>query len=100
MKYYQNEEFNNLLNIYNKTNNINNKNNFIESLKFLSNKHFNLLFGNYKDLIKSQDYILFFNSISQIYNKQDYIIDYYFNNYIKISSLSQVQLVSQVLEFS
>ena len=90
MKYYQNEEFDNTLKNLNDYN-INKVINIIESFNFLSDKNFKYIFDNYKKLIKSQDYGLFFTVISKINSKQKFIIDYWINNRDEISLLHEIQ---------
>ncbi len=76
MKYYQNDEFNNIMTIYKNCSNVQIAENIIVSFSHLNEQNFNYVFNNYTELIKSQNYLLFFNSISKILSKQEFIIDW------------------------
>ena len=91
IKYFQNEQINQILDLLKKTSNPNISSNIIESFSMLNNKNFDLIFNDYKNLIKSQDYSLFFWSISRITSKQEFVIDYWINNYAEISNIPEIQ---------
>lgn len=55
-------------------------NHVIESLEYIDSEHFDYIFTNYKNIIKKQDYLLFFKSLSKNKNYQQIIIDYYIDN--------------------
>lgn len=76
IKYYQDTEFDNVIYILKNTFNTQIINNIISSFAFLNNENFNYVFSNYTQLIKSQDYLLFFSSISRIRSKQEYVVNY------------------------
>jgi tricorn protease interacting factor F2/3 len=91
MKYLQNEKINEILDFLKKTSNPNIVSNIIESFSMLDDNNFDLVFSNYKNLIKSQDFDLFFFSIGKITSKQEFIIDYWFNNRAVISNIPEIQ---------
>ena len=91
IKYFQNEQINNVLDLLKKTSNPNISSNIIESFSMLNNNNFDLVFSDYKNLIKSQDYDLFFRSISRINSKQEHIIDYWIRCYVEISNIPEIQ---------
>lgn len=91
MKYYQDIEFDNLLNILNNCSNVNIIDILISSFLYLNDKNFDYIFNNYSQLIKSQDHPLFFSSISKIVSKQELVIDYWISNRDKISSIDEIQ---------
>ena len=90
MKYYQDTEFNKLLNILRTCDNSEIINRIIESFSYLNDKNFNIIFNNYSQLIKSQDYSLFFQSISKIVSKQEFLINYWFTNRNIISTIDEI----------
>ena len=90
MKYYQDTEFNYLLNILKTCSNTQIIDNIIGSFLYLNDNNFNIVFNNYSQLIKSQDYHLFFSSISKIVSKQEFIIDYWIYYRYKISSIDEI----------
>lgn len=92
MKYYQDIEFDNLINILNSTYNTQIINNIIESFAFLNDKNFNIIFNNFKQIIKIQDYGLFFSSISKIISKQEFIIEYWISSRNNISTINEILL--------
>ena len=91
MKYFQNEEITNILNILSKCDNVVIIDNIIISFRYLNEENFNNVFNNYSKLIKSQDYSLFFSSISKIVLKQEFIIDYWIKNNNKISTIDEIK---------
>lgn len=90
MKYYQSTEFDNLILILKTSFNTQIITNIIESFEFLNDVNFDIIFENYKQLIKSQDYGLFFSSISKIKSKQLFIINYWINSRDQISSIDEI----------
>lgn len=90
VKYYQLTEFDNLISILKTTFNRQIISNIIESFEFVNDKNFTILFNNYKQLIKSQDFSLFFSSISKIKSKQEFIIDYWIKSRNEISTIDEI----------
>lgn len=90
MKYYQDMEFENLLNIFKSCSNVNIIDIMISSFSYLNDKNFKYIFNNYSTLIKSQDLPLFFSSISKIVSKQEFVVDYWILNRDKISSIEEI----------
>lgn len=90
MKYFQSTEFDNIITILKTTFNRQIISNIIESLQFIDDKNFITVFGSYKQLIKSQDYSLFFSSISKIKSKQEFIIDYWIKSRDEISTINEI----------
>jgi tricorn protease interacting factor F2/3 len=90
MKYYQDTEFNNLLNLLKTCSNIQIIDNIISSFMYLNDNNFNFIFKNYTQIIKSQDYSLLFSSMSKILHKQEYIINYWINNRNDISTIDEI----------
>jgi hypothetical protein len=91
LKYYQNKEIHNLLNLYKNYENIQIRNSIIESFEFLNNTNFDKIFLNFKNIIKSQDYKLFFSSISKNVSNQTYIVDYWIKNSKTISKSDEIR---------
>jgi len=91
MKYFQNEEIKNILNILTECDNVVIIDNIIASFRYLNEENFNNVFNNYSKLIKSQDYSLFFSSISKIVFKQEFIIDYWIKNNDQISTIDEIK---------
>lgn len=85
VKYYQNEELYYLIQILQNCSNVQIITNLIESFQYLNEQSFDKIFYNYKNLIKSQNYLLFFFSIGKIQNKQEFLIDYWVKNQKEIS---------------
>jgi tricorn protease interacting factor F2/3 len=90
MKYFQSTEFDNIIRILKTTFNTQIITNIIGSFEFLNIKNFDIIFKNYKQLIKSQNYNLFFSSISKIKSKQEFIIDYLIHSRDEISSITEI----------
>ena len=90
IKYYQLTEFDNLISILKTTFNRQIISNIIESFEFVNDKNFYILFNNYKQWIKSQDYSLFFSSISKIKSKQELIIDYWIKSRNEITTIDEI----------
>lgn len=90
MKYFQSTEFDNLISILKTTFNRQIISNIIGSFQFIDDKNFITIFGSYKQLIKSQDYSLFFSSISKIKSKQEFIIDYWIKSRNEISTINEI----------
>ena len=91
IKYYQNQEINNILNIIKNCNNSWIVHNAIESLSMLDDNNFTYVFDRYKEFIKSQEYVLFFSSIIKIVSKQDFIINYWITSHTQISNIKKIQ---------
>ena len=91
MKYNQDEQIDNILSIIKNSKKITHINNAIESLHYLSDKNFDKVFQNYKSLLKSQDYIMFFSTISKITSKQTTIINYWIDSHHTILSDDEIQ---------
>lgn len=91
MKYYQDTQIKNILNILANTSNPSIYSSIIESFSMLSDNNFNVIFSNYKNLIKTQHYRIFFWSISKITSKQNFIIEYWMNCRNEISEIIDIQ---------
>jgi aminopeptidase N len=65
--------------------------NIIESFSYLNSDNFDYIFSNYKNIIRSQDYRIFFNSISKIKEKQEFIIDYWIEFNEQISQIEETR---------
>lgn len=63
----------------------------IKCLSMLNKKNFTIIFKKYKNIIKSQDYQIFFGSISKITCVQSFIINYWICNHTEISPNSSTQ---------
>lgn len=63
----------------------------IESFCYLNSENFQKIFSNYKNIIKTQDYDLFFCSISKIKEKQELIIDYWIEFKEQISEIDEIK---------
>ncbi len=90
MKYYQDSEILNIIDILTNCNNTLIIDTIIGCLSFLNEKNFNIIFNKYPQLIKSQDYSLFFLSLSKIVSKQEFLIDYWIRNKNKISTIDEI----------
>jgi len=90
IKYYQDSEIDNILNILTTCNNALIIDTIIGCFSLLNDKNFDIIFKKYHNLIKSQDYSLFFNSISKVISKQEFIIDYWICYNSKISTINEI----------
>jgi hypothetical protein len=91
IKYHQDEQLDNLLGILSETTDPNIISNIIESFSMLNDKNFDIIISKYKQLIKSQDYDLFFWSISKICSKQKFIINYWIKERDNLSTNHEIQ---------
>jgi hypothetical protein len=100
LKYYQNgkfdkgfdTEFEHIINILKTCTNVHIITNIITSLSYLNDKNFYIIFNEFENIIKSQDYVLFFSSISKNIDKQEYIINYWINNSEKLNCPNEIKL--------
>ena len=100
LKYYQNDkfdkgfdtEFEHIINILKTCTNVHIITNIITSLSYLNDKNFYIIFNEFENIIKSQDYVLFFSSISKNIDKQEYIINYWINNSEKLNCPNEIKL--------
>jgi hypothetical protein len=69
----------------------------LESFLMLNDNNFDIIFNNYKNYIKSQNYNLFFYSISKIKSKQEFLINDWFDNYnINDNQESQLNILQKI----
>ena len=65
--------------------------NIIESFSYLDSTNFDKVFLNYKNLLRSQDYGIFFSSVSKIKEKQEFLINYWIESNDEISQIEEIR---------